>query len=210
EPKTFRYTTLFRSAAVMGQVAGGDAITFTLATTALQFSGVASYSITVTLGSNPNYSVTKSDGTLTVNPAVATVTANNKTKTYGDTNPALDATVTGQVVGGGDAITYTLATTALQLTGLGSYPITVTLGSNPNYSVTKTDGTLTITKASATVALSNLTQATTGNPLTPTAATSPAGLAISWTNAPQTNVGIYTVTATIADQNYQGSASGQF
>src|SRR5256885_9405607 len=96
-----------------------------------QFSGVAGnpYAITVTLGSNPNYSVTKTDGTLTVKAAVATVTANNKTKTYGDANPALDATVTGQVAGG-DAICYTLAPTALQFSNVGSYAITVTLGSN--------------------------------------------------------------------------------
>ena len=57
-------------------------------------SGVGSYPITVTLGTNPNYTVTTTDGTLTVSPAVATVTANAKSKTYGDANPALDAAVT--------------------------------------------------------------------------------------------------------------------
>src|SRR5207253_2062069 len=155
--KTYGDANPALDAMVTGQVAGGDAITFTLATTALQFSGVGSYPITVTLGSNPNYSVTKSDGTLTVKAAVATVTANNKTKTYGNANPALVATVTGQVAGG-DAITYTLATTALQFSGVGSYPITVTLGSNPNYSVTKSDGTLTVSPAVATVTANNKTK----------------------------------------------------
>ena len=51
---------------------------------------VGSYPITVTLGSNPNYTVTPTDGTLTVNQRPATVTANDKSKTYGDVNPALD------------------------------------------------------------------------------------------------------------------------
>ena len=58
-------------------------------------------------------------------------------------NPTLDATVTGTV--NSDTLNYTLATTATQFSVVGNYPITVTLGLNPNYSVTKTDGTLTIT-----------------------------------------------------------------
>ena len=66
-----------------------------------------------------------------MNQRPATVTANDKSKTYGDVNPALTATVTGTV--NGDALNYTLATTALKFSTLGSYPITVTLGSNPNY-----------------------------------------------------------------------------
>ena len=48
----------------------------------------------------------------------------------------------------GDVLDYSLATTAAaQTSGVGSYPITVTLGTNPNYNVTKTDGTLTINQA---------------------------------------------------------------
>ena len=43
----------------------------------------------MTLGTNPNYDVTKTDGTLTINKATATVTANAKSKTYGAANPAL-------------------------------------------------------------------------------------------------------------------------
>jgi len=58
--------------------------------------------------------------------------------------------------------------------------------------------------------LSNLSQAYTGSPLYPTATTSPAGLAITWTNAPQTNAGSYSVTATINDSSYTGAASGTF
>jgi hypothetical protein len=67
-----------------------------------------------------------------------------------------------------------------------------------------------IQKTTATVTLSNLTQAYTGAPLTPTAVTAPPNLAIVWTNAPQTSPGRYTVTATINDPTYQGTASGTF
>ena len=82
----------------------------------------------MTLGTNPNYDVTKTDSTLTVNKAVATVVADAKSKFYGAANPALTAVVTGEVTGG-DAVDYTLATTPRStLSGVGSYPIDVTLG----------------------------------------------------------------------------------
>jgi len=60
------------------------------------------------------------------------------------------------------------------------------------------------------VALANLTQTYTGSALAPTAATTPPGLAIAWTNAPETKAGTYSVTATVNDPNYQGSACGTF
>ena len=115
----------------------------------MQTSGVGSYPITVTLGSNPNYTITTEDAALTVSPALATVKANAKTKTYGDANPTLDATESGKV--GSDTLNYSLATTAVQTSGVGSYPITVTLGSNPNYAITVVNGNLTIGKRTLTI-----------------------------------------------------------
>jgi hypothetical protein len=49
--------------------------------------------------------------------------------------------VTGAV--NGDTINYTLATTATQFCW--DYPIAVTLGANPNYSVVSTNGILSVT-----------------------------------------------------------------
>jgi hypothetical protein len=103
----------------------------------------------VTLGDNPNYDVAPHDGTLTIGKATASVTANDKSKTYGQSNPALDAVVVGAV--NGDMLAYSLATVADQTSGVGSYPIVVTLGDNPNYDVAPHDGTLTIGKATASV-----------------------------------------------------------
>jgi hypothetical protein len=45
----------------------------------------------------------------------------------------------------GDTINYTLATTATQFSNVGDYPIAVTLGANPNYSVVSTNGILSVT-----------------------------------------------------------------
>ena len=98
------------------------------------------------------------DATLTVTPKAATVvvTADDKTKVYGDLNPALTATVTGAI--NGDTINYTLATTATTTSNVGTYPIVVTLGSNPNYTVTKTDANLTVTPKTATVVAADKTK----------------------------------------------------
>jgi hypothetical protein len=156
--KTYGETNPALDATVTGQVTGGDAINYTLATPATQFSNVSGspYAITVVLGANPNYSVTLVNSSLAINAAIATVTAHNKSKTYGAANPALDAAVTGQVTGG-DGINYTLATTAAQFSNVadGPFPIAVTLGANPNYSITPANGTLTIGPAIATVRANN-------------------------------------------------------
>ena len=152
------------TATVTGTV-NGDMLNYTLGTTAVQFSNVGTYPITVTLGSNPNYTVTPTNGTLTINQRPATVTADNKSKTYGEANPTFTATVVGQVTGG-DTINYSLSTTAVQCSGAGTYAITVTLGSNPNYTVTPTNGTLTINKAHLTVKADNKSKAYNGTPFT--------------------------------------------
>jgi len=110
----------------------------------------ADYPITVTLGANPNYDVTAVDSLLTVHRKAATVAANPKSKTYGEANPALDATVTGAV--GVEVLDYSLATTATPASGAADYPITVTLGNNPNYDVTAVDSLLTVHRKAATVA----------------------------------------------------------
>src|SRR5258708_37241370 len=58
----------------------------------------------------------------------------------------MSAGVGGTVVGASDL--YTLATTATQFSSVGPYPITVTLGLNPNYNITSTNGTLTVDRKS--------------------------------------------------------------
>jgi MBG domain (YGX type) len=200
------------TATVVGQVVGGATINYSLSTTAVKLSNVGSYPIVVTLGSNPNYSVTKTDGTLTINQKAATVTANANSKIYGDDNPAFTATVVGQVVGG-DTINYSLSTTATKYSNVGSYPILVTLGSNPNYNVSKTDGTLAISPKAATV-VANAKSKTYGddNPaLTATVSGQVAGgdainYSLSTTATKYSNVGSYPIVVTLgSNPNYNVS-----
>ena len=93
-------------------------------------------------------------------------------------------------------------------TNAGTYSVTATVN-DANYQGSAS-GTFIINKATASVSLSNLTQDYTGSALSPSATTSPAGLAIAWTNAPQVNPGSYAVTAAVNNPNYQGSNNGTF
>lgn len=85
------------------------------------------YAITPTGLTSTNYSISYTNGTLTVNPAVLTYTANPATRTYGAANPALSGTVTGFVTGEtqATATTGTLGFTspATNTSNVGSYAI---------------------------------------------------------------------------------------
>src|SRR5207249_289898 len=91
-------------------------------------------------------------------------------------------------------------------TGAGSYAVVASL-SNDNYQASNATGTLVISKAAATIALSNLAQGYDGSPKQATATTSPAGLSgvlITYdgsATAP-TNIGSYAVVASLNNANY--------
>jgi uncharacterized protein (TIGR02145 family) len=146
--KTYGDTDPMLTATITGTVEG-DTIDYTLSRTAGDT--VGTYEITVTLGDNPNYEVTTSNGILTINKKAATVAADSLSKVYGDTDPTLTATVSGTV--DGDVIDFTLSRAAGEIAG--TYPITVTLGSNPNYDVTPTNGIFTIAQKLVTIVVDN-------------------------------------------------------
>jgi hypothetical protein len=108
-------------------------------------------------GKLPNYSVTSTNGTLTITPAPLTVSANNATRLYGDANPAFTGTITG--IKNADNITATFATTAVVTSSIGGFPITPALADPglklTNYTVTSTNGTLSVTPAPLTVSGTN-------------------------------------------------------
>src|SRR4029077_10802891 len=161
-----------------------------------------------TLGSNPNYNVTKTNGNLHISPKDASVTADNKNKQYGDGNPSLTATVVGGAAGG-DTINYTLSTTALKFSNVGDYPITGTLGSNPNYNVTKTNGTLTVNKKAISYIIGNDSHdyGSTANLAADLGSTFDTGvngenLGIAYSSTGNTttaNVGTYDITGVVSD-----------
>ena len=90
------------------------------------------------------YKVTKETGTLRVDPKEVTVTAEDKSKAYGEKDPELTAKVTGVL--NDDKIQYSLSREAGE--DVGSYTITPS-GSEEqgNYAVKFVDGNLTISKS---------------------------------------------------------------
>ncbi|WP_293050813.1 leucine-rich repeat protein, partial [Paludibacter sp.] len=197
------------TAVVTGTVDGGDAVNYSLATTAVKLSNVGDYPISITLGSNPNYNITKTDNTLTVNIKDVTIATDHLSKTYGDDNPTLTAVMTGAVEGG-DALNYSLATTAVKLSNVGDYPISVTLGENPNYNIAKTDNTLTVNTKETTVTADHLTKTYGDDNPTLTAVVTGAvegGDAVTYSLATTavklSNVGDYPISITLgSNPNY--------
>jgi len=171
---------------------------------------VGSYPVTATI-TDPNYSGTTGSN-FVITQATANVTLVNMEQTY--TKSALLPTVMTDPPGLSN--TLTLPTGVTSMTNVGSYPgVTATI-TNPNYTGSAS-GTFIIDKAIATVTLTAttmpytpLTSGVGGTPLYPSVSTVPAGLALTWTGAPQANAGSYNVTATVNDPNYTGSATGTF
>ena len=100
--------------------------------------------ITVTITGKGNYSGTVTR-TYKITPKSVTVTADNKSKVFGETDPKLTATVAGTL--GNDTVEYTLSREAGEAAG--KYEITVKGDKlQGNYTVTYVAGTLTITSQS--------------------------------------------------------------
>ncbi len=110
---------------------------------------VGSYSGTINIQSTGATNATQPMPASTVTPAPLTVTVGNKSRLYGDPNPPLTVTYTGFVNGEDETqltTQPTAATTATQGSDVGVYPITISGGSSPNYTLSYVDGTLTVYK----------------------------------------------------------------
>jgi hypothetical protein len=174
---------------------------------------VGTYSIAIGSLSNANYSVvsfTGADFTISVRPI--TITANALSKTYGDADPALTYSVNGLV--GGDELTGALSRAEGE--NVGTYAISQgTLAAGSNYSIDSFTGAdLTIDAKAVTVTLTR-----DGNAYT-ASADGVTDFTYSYSGRGETSYGPsadapeepgdYTVTATVADSNYTGSASEDY
>jgi hypothetical protein len=204
-PASFPYNF---SGFLNGDTAAVISGTTTCSTAATILSPVGNYPITCTLGtlSSPNYTFALLPGTLQIKPAPLTVTADDKTRVYGDANPVF----TGSIVGfkNGDVLTATYSTTATPASVVGAYPIVPAIAAGPvasNYTITYVNGTLTITPAPLSVTADNATRVygdpnpaftgtivgiKNGDPITATYA-SPA--------TPASAVGTYPIIPTLVD-----------
>ena len=152
------------TAAVSGLQNGDAASVLTYNVTRTAGENVGTYPITPSGSTTQgNYNVTYVPASFTITRAMATVTADAKTKVYGTTDPVLTATVSG--LQNGDAasvLTYTLSRTAGE--NVGTYTITPSGNAEQgNYNVTFVNGTFTITIAPITVTVTGNTATETYN-----------------------------------------------
>lgn len=169
---------------------------------------VGTYAVLASLdaASQINYSATPSNGSIVIGSANASVTLANLAQAYDGT----DRIVTATTVPASLATSITYDGSVSPPVNAGSYTVVATI-TEAGYSGS-TSGTLVVAKASATIGLSDLTQAYDGQPKPVTVATTPAGLAIAVSydgsaTAPIA-VGTYAVLAIITDANHTGSTSG--
>ena len=150
---TLSGTQLIATASVPGTFAYTPAAGSTPAT------GSDTLSVTFTPTDTTDYSNQSATVTLLVNKVALAVTGNNASMTYGGSVPGLSASISGFVNGDTQATAVTgspsVSTTATSSSAVGTYPITVSLGtlSAANYSFTYNSGTLTVNKATSTSTL---------------------------------------------------------
>jgi hypothetical protein len=108
-------------------------------------SAAGGYAIALTGGADPDYALTLVPGVLTVTPALLTATADNQAIQYGDDLPVLTLTYAGLVCGDtAPAVPPMALCEATPESPPGVYPITLTGGADPSYSIVLVPGTLTI------------------------------------------------------------------
>ena len=157
-------TTPSLSASYIGLVNGDTAASLTapavLSTTATGTSPPGSYAITVSGASSADYSITYKSNTFTVTPASLTITANLATEVYGGPLPTLTASYSGFVNNDTAAnlttqpILTTVAITSSPVLS-GGYNISVSGASDPNYTISYIDNTLTVNPATLTITANN-------------------------------------------------------
>jgi subtilisin-like proprotein convertase family protein len=159
QPQTITYGTSVPSSTVTysGFVNGNTSSSLTTQpTVSSALSGVASAgTYTGNYTASGNYSFTYVSGTLTVNKAALTITANDATKVYGAPLPVFTVSYTGFVNSDAPSSLITqpaISTTQTASSPAGTYPETITASgsASPNYSFIYVAGTLTITQSAST------------------------------------------------------------
>ncbi len=189
--------------AVVEGVIDDSQITYTLSREPGEDVGV--YTITPTGNMmQGNYIITYVENELTILPKAVTLTADAKTKVYGDADPELTATVTGVI--DGYEIEYTLSREAGE--EVGSYTITPAGETyQGNYEVTYIENELTITPKAVTVTADAKTKVygDADPELTATVEGVIDEYVIEYTLSREAGEDIGTYTITPAGETYQGN-----
>jgi hypothetical protein len=171
-----------------------------ISTDADNFSSVGEYPINISGGTSSNYSFLLKGGILTITKALLSVTAEDKSKTYGSINPPLTVKYDG-FVNGDNPTSLTLqpaaSTTADVLSPVGQYPITVSGAESKNYEITYNAASLTITKADQSISFSAIADRFEGDPAFDLVASSTSGLPVSISSSDRSIASVSGKTVTI-------------
>ena len=182
----------------------GLSVNFTYNGSATAPTSAGTYTVVGTIN-DTNYQGS-ANGSLVISKATATVTLGSLAAIYnGSAKPATATTSPA-----GLSVNFTYDGSATAPTSAGTYAVVGTIN-DTNYQGSA-NGSLVISKATATVALGSLAATYNGSAKSATATTTPAGLSVNFTydgsaTAP-TSAGTYAVVGTINDTNYQGSSNG--
>jgi hypothetical protein len=181
--------------------------------------GTYTTGILVSFQGDANYGMSTGTGTLTISQASQSITFAQPTSPapYLSTFTVAPAATSGlqaavAASGGCTAAQSGSSYTITMTSSTAACVLTATQSGNVDYSAAApVTVTVAAGKAQATITISNTAQTYNGSPLTVTVTTSPTGLAytVAYSGSPTapTNAGSYTVSATINDTDYQGSAS---
>ncbi len=152
-----------------------------------------------------NYNISYANGSLTVNPASLTITANNRTKTYGQTVTFAGTEFTSAGLLNAEAVSSVTLTSAGASAGAtvgGSpYPIVPSgaVGTGlGNYTIGYVSGTLTVSGSAVTVTWGNPSPITYGSALTGSQLNATANVAGNFTYTPSNNTVLNSGTYTLS------------
>jgi hypothetical protein len=180
-------------------------------------SHAGSYTITPSGAVDPDYAISYKIGTLTITPVSLTITADGQSMLYGGTPPILTATFTGLVNGdtpdtfNSSPNTAPVFSTVPATSHAGTYAITVSGASDPDYTIAFANGTLVIAPATLTISANNETMVYGG--VMPALAVNYAGLVngdkpATFSVKPNTPPSVVTVPATSHAGSYAITVSG--
>ena len=149
----------FTHSVTAGSLFGSDTLTGSLSRVTGE--NVGGYALTIGTLANTNYNITFVPANLTITQRPVTVTAADKTKVFGSTDPSLTYSVTSGSLVGSDSFSGGLSRASGE--DVGTYSITRGTLANTNYNISFVNGTMSVTRATQgalTVTTSQVTYGT--------------------------------------------------
>ena len=141
-----------------GSLVGQDTLLGSLSRTS--GANVGSYALTIGTLANSNYNITFIPANLTISQRPVTVTAADKTKVFGSTDPSLTYSVTTGSLVGSDSFSGGLSRVSGE--NVGTYAINQGTLANSNYDISFVNGAMSVTRATQNALTVTTSQVTYG------------------------------------------------